>query len=249
MVDHFSQLSEGACGTGSPAISRGTFDDLLIFVTIEPIDGPFSILGSAGPCYVRSASYLPFVGRMRFDEADMDRLAASGSLENVILHEMGHVLGIGTLWDLGPNDLLRNPTNGVADPTVDTHFIGAGAIAAFDAAGGAGRTTGEKVPVENQLGGAGTLDGHWREYTMNSELMTGFLDSGTNPLSAISVESLADIGYVVDVSGADAYTVYDPQGVADIDAERDLIRLVDDILIMPIRVVDPNGNVVRIIPR
>ncbi len=249
VVDHLSRLSEGACGTGSPAISRGTFDDLLIFVTIEPIDGAFNILGSAGPCYVRSASYLPFAGHMRFDEADMDRLAASGSLENVILHEMGHVLGIGTLWDLGPNDLLRNPTNGVADPTVDTHFIGAGAIAAFDAAGGAARTTGEKVPVENQSGGAGTLDGHWRESTMNAELMTGFLDSGTNPLSAISVESLADIGYVVDASGADAYTVFDPQGVSDFDTERDLIRLVDDILIMPIRVVDPNGNVVRIIPR
>jgi hypothetical protein len=63
------------------------------------------------------------------------------------------------------------------------------------------------------------------------------------------VESLADIGYVVDASGADAYTVFDPQGVPDFDTERDLIRLVDDILIMPIRVVDPNGNVVRIIPR
>jgi hypothetical protein len=61
------------------------------------------------------------------------------------------------------------------------------------------------VPVEN-TGGAGTRDSHWRESTFNNELMTGYLNNGSNPLSRITVASLADIGYQVDISRADAYS-------------------------------------------
>ena len=43
---------------------------------------------------------------------------------------------------------------------------------------------------------------------MGAELMTGYLNSGvTNPLSAISIGAMKDIGYVVDLSVADPYTV------------------------------------------
>ena len=35
---------------------------------------------------------------MQFDSADLASMEASGSLYGVILHEMGHVLGIGTSW-------------------------------------------------------------------------------------------------------------------------------------------------------
>ena len=35
---------------------------------------------------------------MSFDTADLARMEADGSLTDVILHEMGHVLGFGTLW-------------------------------------------------------------------------------------------------------------------------------------------------------
>ena len=41
---------------------------------------------------------------------------------------------------------------------------------------------------------------------MQSELMTpGFSDPG--PLSAITIQSMADLGYTVDVTQADAYTL------------------------------------------
>jgi hypothetical protein len=63
------------------------------------------------------------------------------------------------------------------------------------------------VPVEN-TGGAGTRDGHWRESVFGSELMTGFYDSGVaNPLSAVSAASLRDLGYVVDDSRTEAFTL------------------------------------------
>ena len=35
---------------------------------------------------------------MQFDTADMAMMETGGMLQGVIMHEMGHVLGIGTLW-------------------------------------------------------------------------------------------------------------------------------------------------------
>ena len=51
-------------------------------------------------------------------------------------------------------------------------------------------------------------NGHWRESDMGREVMTGYLNlSVVNPLSAITVAALEDMGYVVDISKADTYTV------------------------------------------
>lgn len=221
---------------------RGVVDDLVIYVTVEEIDGPFNVLGSAGPCFLRNSNELSVVGRMRFDVEDLDRVFEQGRLEDLILHEMGHVIGIGTLWDnLG---FLQNPSNG-QEPLPDTHFTGPAAIEAFDNAGGDGRTTGAKVPVENS-GGGGTRNGHWRESTMNRELMTGFLDGGANPLSGITIASLLDMGYDVDTAVADDYVVPSPNG-APAATDATALELVDDILVLPLRLVDDRGRVVRII--
>ena len=101
-----------------------------------------------------TGSGLPFVGRIIVStealdglEDQADRVGASGLElpENLILHEIGHVLGIGTLWD----DLIGGSTS------EDPHFKGALAIAAFDAAGGDGYTDGAKVPVEKLVVTAG----------------------------------------------------------------------------------------------
>ena len=85
----------GVCGGTVPSFN-GTVDDLLIFATVEPIDGPANIVGSAGPCIIRTTDSLPIIGTMRFDVADSSTLDNRGLLNSVILHEMGHVLGIGT---------------------------------------------------------------------------------------------------------------------------------------------------------
>jgi len=124
----------------------------------------------------------------------------------VILHEMGHVIGIGVIWD---NKGFLNGAGG-ADP----RFTGPGATDEYQAIFG---VLDPNVPVEN-TGGPGTRDSHWREADFDNELMTGWLNSGTNPLSRITVASLADLGYVVDMGAADDYSPRDgvPPGGGEI---------------------------------
>lgn len=38
-------------------------------------------------------------GDMQFDTADLSAMEADGTLNDVIMHEMGHVIGIGTILD------------------------------------------------------------------------------------------------------------------------------------------------------
>jgi len=241
LPDVNQNLDANQCGD-NPA-TNGPFDDVTIFVTIEPIDGVGSVLGQAGPCFIRVPGDLTVIGRMQFDVDDVEALEQEGSLPKVILHEMGHVLGFGTLWDgLG---LLADPSE--PDPTpplADTHFTGAQAIAAFDEAGGADYTGG-KVPVMN-VGGAGTVNSHWRDGVFDPELMTGFLDNGPAVLSAVTIASLADLGYTVDISQADPFTIIPSLRVAGPRRGR---LLVNDIISDPIRRVDLNGRIVGVIRR
>jgi hypothetical protein len=199
VADLPATIPAGSCGGSSPTLDL-TIDDLVIFAGIEPIDGPGAVLGSAGWCYRRTAS-LPIVGLMRFDAADVANLQASGQFNSVILHEMGHVLGIGSLWSAF--GFLQNPQP-ASGPLLDTYFSGPNGIAGFDAIGGTTYTGGQKVPVEN-TGGGGTANSHWRETVLNNELMTGFLNAGSNPLSVLTVRSLQDLGYTVNVAGADPF--------------------------------------------
>ncbi|WP_419164575.1 Ig-like domain-containing protein [Candidatus Palauibacter sp.] len=219
-----------------------TIDELMILAAVGEIDGPGGTLARAAPCWIRSGSALPFYGRMEFDAADLERLEQFGAMEETILHEMGHVLGIGTIWDrLG---LLRNPASDTEAP--DTHFTGPLAIEAFDEAGGTGYG-GAKVPVEN-TGGPGSRNSHWRETVLVAELMTPYTDLGVpEPLSAITIQSLADIGYMVDPTGAEPYRLPSADAARAMDPDR-LIPYGDDIWRGPVVVVDPDGRIVRVIP-
>jgi hypothetical protein len=226
----------GSCGAGTPAINE-TIDDLLIFASIDSIDGPGNVVGQAGPCFIRTANQLPLLGRMRFDEADLANLQAGGRLGDVILHEMGHVIGFGTVWD--NLSLLADPAgSGGTDP----HFTGARAIEAFDRIGGAAYS-GSKVPVE-ATGGPGTADAHWRETVFGNELMTGFLNLGSNPMSEVSTASLWDVGYQVNLDGSDSFSISLPLLTS---AAAAAISLGDDILRLRIYVVDEEGRVVDVI--
>ena len=179
-----------------------------IFVELGPIDGPgngeANILGQAGPCVLRD-DLSPAAGIMRFDTFDLDQIAADGKLETVILHEMGHVIGIGGLWsDIG---LVENPS--IPDNAgADTHFTGANAQQAFLSLLGDLPYEGAIVPVENQAQ-PGSSDGHWRESVMTTELMTPRLGDVTQPtpLSILTIASLIDNGfYEVNPYPADPYS-------------------------------------------
>ena len=62
----------------------------------------------------------------------------------------------------------------------------------------------DRVPLEN-LGGQGTAGSHWRRSVFGNELMNGFAGSGLQPLSLLTVQAMADMGYVVNTSAAEPW--------------------------------------------
>ncbi|NJM65615.1 MAG: hypothetical protein HC851_08060 [Acaryochloris sp. RU_4_1] len=159
---------------------------LVITAVTKWIDGPYKKLAQSGPLHLRPGSFLPSTGIMEFDTVDLAQMEADGSLVNVITHEMGHVLGFGTLWE--QKGLLQGI--GTDNPT----FTGANAMREFATLIGSNKPI--PVPVEN-TGSVGTRDSHWRESIFGNEVMTGFLSSGLNPFSRITLASLQDLGYSV----------------------------------------------------
>lgn len=180
-------------------------DDVLVLARGRFIDGPGGILGQAGPTHLRPGSLLPAKGIMSFDTADLQSMENAGTLRDVICHEMGHVIGIGTIWR--QKRLLRGA--GTNDPI----FTGATASREYGALRGQKRRL--PVPVAN-TGGPGTRDAHWREIVFGSELMSGFISSRGNPLSRVTVGSLQDLGYVVDLDAAEPFALPTPLELAEI---------------------------------
>ncbi len=189
-------------------VDVGAVDDLSITVNASAIDGVNGTLGSGGPSTWRSGPETTITGSMNFDTADLPTLEKDGRLYGVILHEMGHVLGIGTLWTTqglistsGPDGPVYNGTAAVEqyNEIFNTNF--------------------SSVPIEDG-GGGGTALAHPEEGDnartiggdpapgLDNEVMTGYAEAADvpMPLSKISIGFLEDLGYAVDYSEADAYS-------------------------------------------
>lgn len=188
-----------------PGISIGSVE---IDASGPSIDGAGGILGQAGPDLItkQGGYWLASTGIMMFDSADLANMESSGSLLDVILHEMGHVLGFGTLWDW--NGLYVNGSG---------QYMGANALSAYRREFNPAATY---VPVELG-GGSGTANGHWNELDGGAgdtgivgllpseasyqrdfkyELMTGWMNSSQGQAAYISCTTKAafiDLGYTV----------------------------------------------------
>jgi Leishmanolysin len=186
------------CGLGQQTING--VDDLAIWVNTIKFDANNpNLLGQAGPCYSRSITKLTTVGEMEFVDTQMDGLLKANQLTDTVMHEMGHILGLGTHWQV--LNLTANALGGSLCGT-DPQYIGANAIREYRALGGTGN-----IKLEN-LYGPGTCEGHWKESIFGTELMTGFLNGGVpNPLSRMTLASMQDLGYSIDLSKADSYTI------------------------------------------
>ena len=144
-------------------------------------------LGSAGPIKAR-ADGMPIIGRMRFNTYYMSSMIANNTFGDVILHEMGHVLGLGTRW--------ASLKNGDGD------YTGSAGVQQYTLMTGQTQTS---VPVEKG-GGGGTAGAHWAEDIFNTELMTGWAEnSPPMPLSRVTAGSLEDLGYTVSYAMADSF--------------------------------------------
>ncbi len=195
----------GQCVSGQ--VLNEVVPGLLVLASVEAIDGPGGVLGSAGPCYLRNSNLLPVVGRMRFDSADLNELIEEGTLSSVILHEMLHVVGVGTIWD--SNFLNLNAGLGSTP-----RFTGPLARTACVEEHGGAIPCANWVPLENcqdlaegTVCGVGTINSHWKESVFDTELMTGYLDPDSTPFSAMTIQALADMGYGVDVDQSNDYLV------------------------------------------
>ena len=157
------------------------FEPLELKITYDLVDkdGPGGTLGYAG---WRSLGVewgeLPTTGAMYFDKPDIESTKNGGNLEDLILHEMGHVLGLSSsLW-------IRK---GLISPSCKN---------------GNNTYLGDKVERFGQIliedgGGGGTQCSHFDEEKYGDELMTGYLNK-KNYLTVITVSALDDLGYIVD---------------------------------------------------
>jgi hypothetical protein len=255
LTDVVTNKAANACGVGDPALSNQTIDDLLIYVSLVGIDGVGKTLAQAGPCFIRTSNKLTVIGIMKFDTADLPNAQANGTLNDIILHEMGHVVGFGSIWDDPTKNKLATPSSvcnppppppanpcTVPPPTCDTHFTGTAAIAAFNNSNGGNAYSGQKVPVENTCG-VGTADSHWRESVFDNELMTGFISGAPNPMSVTTIASLQDLGYTVNSLEADPFTIPSPPPLMA-TVSRTGINLQNDIRRGPVYFVDDAGRIV-----
>jgi hypothetical protein len=183
-------------------IAQAGFTDIRVGNSSTPANGNFSQNG------------LPYIGEMEISD---DFLTAVG-LPNVIAHEMGHVIGFGTLWqnNVGTFGSLVSGI-GTADPI----YVGANAVREYNTIF---RTSGTSVPLY-QISDTtppsydGSYGSHWRDSVFDSanpaydELMTATYNvNGVGGvavpayLSRITVGALDDFGYTVSYAGAESYT-------------------------------------------
>ena len=205
--DSHADLAE--CGVPGLVGSRKV-DDLLIRVEWEIIDFASSIGGRAYPCGRVSTTGFPGgrpnAGVIYLLNSIFTRERVTDFLEvdRVVLHEIGHVLGIGTLWS----------SSGFLKLDVDRpEFTGPRATAEYErvspkSAASARRLGVQGVPVEDDgihwRASDYEDDGHEHAYTVLGDLMRpGGNRSQNNLITAVTMGALDDLGYEVDYAQAD----------------------------------------------
>lgn len=254
LPDSALNLAAGCGVEGLPTAFTDAIDDLIIYASVGTIDGVNNVLAFSFPCYVRGGQGDPnrqtAIGIMKFDSDDLENMIARGNLTDVIQHEMLHIVGIGTLWN------AYGVLAGAGTP--QTRYTGALGIGGCVAIGGT-QICQTSIPVEN-TNGAGTADAHWRESNFDEELMTGFVEvpipgsypkpgEVLNPYSVMSIQSLGDLGYVVNPKAADAYTVPGTSAIRASGSVSADDKTPWENVMAPRLKISPSGKVSSLVPK
>jgi len=225
-----SGLSSGTCQLVDASLMNGAvIDDVSILMALGPIDGLGNTLARGGFCgYGRTpAPPSTITGQMKLDEADAATASAT-YLQDVIVHEIAHAFGVGTLWQS------------------QTQFEGTDSVRYYGTNGNTEwRTLGgpaDGVPVE--IG----VEAHWRENWFNGEIMTPTTEGPAVrlPISRMTIGTLIDLGWAASLAAADAYTLpvcspictVSPPGVSAPVNER---AFLNDVAIDPLLPLPPGA--------
>lgn len=158
-------------------------DDLHLTAVINAIDGSGGYLGVGGTLVERPGSFLPSEGYFRFDEADVAGSYSKGNFEDVIMHEVLHAMGFGTIWaDKGLIEEVGGQTRFTGEAATALYNSEFAEIAANDAGSEFG------VPLSGD-------DSHWNHNLFTREMMTSSLYGSGNYMSDMSIAALHDMGY------------------------------------------------------
>jgi hypothetical protein len=158
------------------------------------------------PPYAGAAAFIPTRARMFIDANQFQGALQSRPfiIRDLIAHEIGHALGFGKIWS--HRKLIRSSSEG------RKVYSGDNARAEYASWGG-----GSDLFIED-LGDSGTALDHWKEdprdvtergRKMFYDLMSGTMGSGDNRLSRLTVASMSDLGYDVNMNAAEPYRVHD----------------------------------------
>lgn len=196
-------------------------DDIVLYVGILPAnlsDGLGGTAAVANWCSIRGQGNninLPIISKIEFDAPDLPSTSTTpqqlSTLADITLHEMGHALGFGTIWDqfLGLMIITPDGTSCGNNP----QFTGLNAKHEFEVLGGTGNVP---LAVSKERGTCG----HWAEGMFRDEIMTPGIDPDQiNLISRLTIASMADLGYTVSYSNADSYQLSLPDPSTNFNIE------------------------------
>jgi hypothetical protein len=175
---------------------------LNITVGGEELDNPNTI-AQAGPTEL-DVNNLPITGEATINTSpdNLNRLNTPEFFTRILIHEFGHVLGIGRgLWEF--NDLIDlDPVN----PTYNANTYAGNAYGEL-------LGTFEPTAIPLTIGeGEGSDFSHWREGLFGNEILTNEAENpgDLHPLSQLTIATLRDLGWNVNFGAAEPYSLPDP---------------------------------------
>lgn len=187
----FVRLQVGDCRNAVPVSQF--ISGVRVLIKLDTL--PARIVGQGGPCVLRSSG-LPLLGTISLNIFTWSALS-DRKLDDLIQHEVGHVLGIGTMWTRGSFSGLIVGDSSTSDPI----FVGPNALGAFAKLGRSARFQGRVVPVE------ANLRGHWRGDAFHGEVMAPSLIPVSQPTSAVTVAALRDLGWNVELEAYEEFAL------------------------------------------